>query len=196
MPQFQLLSRPRPRAAPAAFGHALTRQPFPPNAWNRCEQWRGCSPPRPGPGGGPAGGAGGRPGAPPPPPAIPPGRLRPLHAAFPLDPVSSAPGSAQDLTWTAILPKDGTVPVSAVGPTFWWGGTVTRPEPALAVRPGFPGAAVLPGRHREHLLVRWRLQRDLRSRQVLGVLTGLAGHHHERQGKRGLQRRALQRGEQ
>ena len=39
-----------------------------------------------------------------------------------LDPVSSLPGSAQDLTWTAILPKDGTVPVSAVGPTFWWAG--------------------------------------------------------------------------
>jgi hypothetical protein len=28
-----------------------------------------------------------------------------------------------------VLPKDGTVPVSAVGPTFWWGGTVTDPNP-------------------------------------------------------------------
>jgi hypothetical protein len=46
-----------------------------------------------------------------------------------LDPVSSLPGSARDLTWTAVLPKDGTVPVSAVGPTFWWGGTVTDPNP-------------------------------------------------------------------
>jgi hypothetical protein len=46
-----------------------------------------------------------------------------------LDPVSSVPGSAQDLTWTAILPADGTVPVSAVGPTFWWGGAVTDPNP-------------------------------------------------------------------
>jgi hypothetical protein len=46
-----------------------------------------------------------------------------------LDPVSSAPGSAQDLTWTAILPADGTVPVSAVGPTFWRGGTVSDPNP-------------------------------------------------------------------
>jgi hypothetical protein len=26
-----------------------------------------------------------------------------------LDPVSSLPGSARDLTWTAVLPKDGTV---------------------------------------------------------------------------------------
>jgi hypothetical protein len=46
-----------------------------------------------------------------------------------LDPVSSLPGSAQDLTWTAVLPTDGQVPVSAVGPTFWWGGTVTDPNP-------------------------------------------------------------------
>jgi hypothetical protein len=46
-----------------------------------------------------------------------------------LDPVSSLPGSAQDLTWTAILPADGTVPVSAVGPTFWWGGAVSDPNP-------------------------------------------------------------------
>ena len=45
-----------------------------------------------------------------------------------LDPVSSLPGSAQNLTWTAVLPRDGTVPVSAVGPTFWWGGTVTDPN--------------------------------------------------------------------
>ena len=36
-----------------------------------------------------------------------------------LDPVSPLRGSAQDLTWTAVLPADGTVPVSAVGPTFW-----------------------------------------------------------------------------
>src|SRR5260370_2012781 len=46
-----------------------------------------------------------------------------------LDPVSSLPGSAKDLTWTAVLPKDGAVPVSSVGPTFWWGGTVTDPNP-------------------------------------------------------------------
>ncbi len=46
-----------------------------------------------------------------------------------LDPVSSLPGSARDLTWTAILPTDGAVPVSAVGPTFWWGGAVTDPNP-------------------------------------------------------------------
>ena len=46
-----------------------------------------------------------------------------------LDPVSSLVGSAQDLTWTAILPKDGTVPVSDVGPTFWWGGAVSDPNP-------------------------------------------------------------------
>jgi hypothetical protein len=46
-----------------------------------------------------------------------------------LDPLSSLTGSAQDLTWTAVLPADGSVPVSAVGPTFWWGGAVSDPNP-------------------------------------------------------------------
>jgi hypothetical protein len=45
-----------------------------------------------------------------------------------LDPVSSLAGSARDLTWTVVLPTDGAVPVSSVGPTFWWGGTVTDPN--------------------------------------------------------------------
>ncbi len=45
-----------------------------------------------------------------------------------LDPVSSLPGSARDLTWTVVLPADGTFPVSATGPTFWFGGTVTDPS--------------------------------------------------------------------
>jgi hypothetical protein len=45
-----------------------------------------------------------------------------------LDPVSSAPGSARDLTWTAVLPTDGASNVSDVGPTFWFGGTVTDPK--------------------------------------------------------------------
>jgi hypothetical protein len=42
-----------------------------------------------------------------------------------IDPLSSAPGSAQDATWTVVLPADGAVPVSDVGPTFWFGGPVT-----------------------------------------------------------------------
>ena len=55
-----------------------------------------------------------------------------------LDPVSSLAGSAKDLTWTAVLPTDGRVPVSAVGPTFWWGGTVTDPNPlSLFARPSW-----------------------------------------------------------
>src|SRR5437660_1335936 len=45
-----------------------------------------------------------------------------------LDPVSSAPGSARDLTWTAVLPTNGRSSVSDVGPTFWFGGTVTDPK--------------------------------------------------------------------
>ena len=45
-----------------------------------------------------------------------------------LDPLSSHPGSAQDLTWTVVLPTNGPVQVDAVGPTFWIGGTVTDPN--------------------------------------------------------------------
>ena len=45
-----------------------------------------------------------------------------------LDPVSNAPGSARDLTWNVVLPSDGTSLVSDVGPTFWFGGTVTDPK--------------------------------------------------------------------
>lgn len=45
-----------------------------------------------------------------------------------LTPLSSAPGSARDLTWTVVLPTDGGSLVSDVGPTFWFGGTVTDPH--------------------------------------------------------------------
>jgi hypothetical protein len=52
-----------------------------------------------------------------------------------IDPLSSAPGSAQDLTWTLVLPTNeaGTAQaqegqVDAVGPTFWIGGSVTDPN--------------------------------------------------------------------
>jgi hypothetical protein len=46
-----------------------------------------------------------------------------------LDPVSSAPGSARDLTWTVVLPSStANGNVSATGPTFWFGGTVTDPN--------------------------------------------------------------------
>ena len=47
------------------------------------------------------------------------------HDGPKLDPVSSAPGSARELTWTVVLPSGGAFPVSATGPTFWFGGTVT-----------------------------------------------------------------------
>jgi hypothetical protein len=54
-----------------------------------------------------------------------------------LDPVSSLPGSARDLTWTAVLPRDGSLPVSAVGPTFWWGGTVSDANPIALFNQAF-----------------------------------------------------------
>jgi hypothetical protein len=45
-----------------------------------------------------------------------------------LDPLSTAPGSAQDLTWTFVLPTNGSMPVDSVGPTFWFGGVVNDPN--------------------------------------------------------------------
>jgi hypothetical protein len=54
-----------------------------------------------------------------------------------LDPVSSAPGSAQDITWHVQLPADGAFPVSSVGPTFWFGGTVHDSNPVKLGLEGF-----------------------------------------------------------
>jgi hypothetical protein len=55
-----------------------------------------------------------------------------------IDPLSNAPGSAQDLTWTIVLPTDQPSTTAAqegqvdsVGPTFWIGGTVTDPNSAF-----------------------------------------------------------------
>src|SRR5690348_16227112 len=45
-----------------------------------------------------------------------------------IDPLSNRAGSAQNLTWTIVLPTNGAVDVDAVGPTFWIGGTVTDPD--------------------------------------------------------------------
>ena len=46
-----------------------------------------------------------------------------------LDPVSSLPGSAKNLTWTITLPADGTYPVEDLGFGFWTGGTTTDENP-------------------------------------------------------------------
>jgi hypothetical protein len=54
-----------------------------------------------------------------------------------LDPVSSLPGSARNLTWTAVLPKDGKIPVSDLSFGFWWGGTVTDPNPIALFNQAF-----------------------------------------------------------
>jgi hypothetical protein len=45
-----------------------------------------------------------------------------------LDPVSSLPGSAKNMTWTVVLPSNASRNVDATGPTFWFGGTVTDPN--------------------------------------------------------------------
>jgi hypothetical protein len=54
-----------------------------------------------------------------------------------LDPVSSAPGSAENITWRVALPADGTFPITGVGPTFWFGGTVKDNNPKKLGGEGF-----------------------------------------------------------
>lgn len=54
-----------------------------------------------------------------------------------LDPVSSAPGSAQNISWHVQLPADGAAPVSSVGPTFWFGGAVRDNNPVKLGQEGF-----------------------------------------------------------
>jgi hypothetical protein len=54
-----------------------------------------------------------------------------------LDPVSNAPGSAENITWRVALPAGGTFPVTSVGPTFWFGGTVKDTNPAKLGGEGF-----------------------------------------------------------
>jgi hypothetical protein len=67
-----------------------------------------------------------------------------------LNPVSAVPGSAKDITWTAVLPSNGSFfPVDAVGPTFWFGGTVNDPNSLFGA--GLRGAPVLSQRARLQL---------------------------------------------
>jgi hypothetical protein len=54
-----------------------------------------------------------------------------------LDPVSNALRSAQNITWHIQLPADGAFPVSSVGPTFWFGGTVKDTNPHKIGQEGF-----------------------------------------------------------
>ena len=53
-----------------------------------------------------------------------------------LDPVSSLPGSAKDLTWTAVLPKDGRFP-SPTSARRSVGRHRHRPQPACSTRPSW-----------------------------------------------------------
>jgi hypothetical protein len=61
-----------------------------------------------------------------------------------LDPVSSAPGSAQNISWRVALPAGGTFPVTSVGPTFWFGGTVKDTNPQKIGGEGFLELQIYP----------------------------------------------------
>jgi hypothetical protein len=104
-----------------------------------------------------------------------------------LDPVSSAPGSAQNITWRAVLPADGTSAVSSVGPTFWFGGTVKDSNPIKIGGEGVPGVAVLPGLDHHAVHTGRGLPAPARARHLHGVLARLddsaAGERHHRAGR-------------
>jgi hypothetical protein len=61
-----------------------------------------------------------------------------------LDPVSSAPHSALDLTWHVGLPAGGSFPVPTVGPTFWFGGAVADSNPKKLGGQGFLELQIYP----------------------------------------------------
>ena len=54
-----------------------------------------------------------------------------------LDPVSSAPHSALNVSWRIQLPQDGATTVTSVGPTFWFGGAVKDSNPDKLGGQGF-----------------------------------------------------------
>jgi hypothetical protein len=49
----------------------------------------------------------------------------------------SLPHSARDLTWKFVLPTDGKFSVAGTGFGFWFGGTVTDPDPKALFNQGF-----------------------------------------------------------
>jgi hypothetical protein len=61
-----------------------------------------------------------------------------------LDPVSSAPHSALDVTWHVALPAGGSASVASVGPTFWFGGTVADSNPHKIGGQGFLELQIYP----------------------------------------------------
>jgi hypothetical protein len=84
-----------------------------------------------------------------------------------LDPVSSAPGSAQNITWRAALPAGGTFPVSSVGPTFWFGGTVKDSNPQKIGGEGFLELQIYP----DSLVKRCAPNGNFQLKHQIGVYT-------------------------
>ena len=94
-----------------------------------------------------------------------------------LDPISAAPGSATNMTWRFVLPTDGAVPVSAVGPTFWFGGTVTDPNPKDFFGEGFLEVQFYPDGILTNCTAERRLRAQPRAERVHRVLAGLVDPH-------------------
>lgn len=93
-----------------------------------------------------------------------------------LDPASGAPGSARDLTWTVVLPTDGTSSVSDVGPTFWFGGTVS--DPKSRIRPSIRRASVLSRLTGCKVLHQWSVLSQPRAQYLHGLFSRLENRSH------------------
>jgi hypothetical protein len=98
-----------------------------------------------------------------------------------LDPVSSAPHSALNITWHVQLPAGGTSPVTSVGPTFWFGGTVKDSNPAKIGGEGFLELQIYP----DSLVVGCRSNGGFNVHHAVGTYTAcspvwtLTNHHKE-----------------
>ena len=87
------------------------------------------------------------------------------------------PGSATNMTWRFVLPTDGAVPVSAVGPTFWFGGTVTDPNPKDFFGEGFLEVQFYPDGILRNCTPNGGFVLDPRAERVHGVHAGLVDPH-------------------
>ena len=97
-----------------------------------------------------------------------------------LDPVSSAPHSARNLTGTSLFRPGGTFPVTSVGPTFWFGGTVKDTTRRRSAARGSWSCSSIPTRSSSDAR-RTGTSTSSTARRLHGVLAGLDARAKKRQ---------------
>ena len=107
-----------------------------------------------------------------------------------LDPVSSLPHSAKNLTWKFILPTDGKFPVAGTGFGFWFGGTVTDPNPKSLFHQGFLEVQFYPDTLVSKCIPERQLELHVREEHLHRVLAGVVDRRQQRAG--GVRRDAAQ----